>query len=121
MISVVHNGELVYISKMEDFRDVMEPSVYEGLAFALKIGLNNEDWKEKYDNLSLEYDELAEELESTENELESSNLDYADLKYDFCNMKTRLGDLLVEHERKYISTDELLISLEKLAEEFPKT
>lgn len=120
MISVVHNGELVYISKMEDFRDVMEPSVYEGLALALKIGLNSEDWKEKYDNLLLEYDELEGDLESVQNNLEDSYSDYSDLEYDFRNMKTRLGDLLTEHEREYISTEELLQSLEKLSEEFPE-
>lgn len=50
MIGCEYRGQIHYISKLEDFREVMEPSVYDALIKAFEGGII-ENHQQKYEDL----------------------------------------------------------------------
>lgn len=117
MISVIHEGQLYYMTKIEDFRDVMESSVYDGLISALATGFSNENWKEKYNDLQKRYDQLeieCEDLENIEDELDDTIGELKELRYQNNSLLKEIKQLLFEYNQRYISNEDLVFSLERV-------
>lgn len=120
MIGFEYNGQVNYITRMEDFRDFMEPSVYEALTKALDGGLWQDNYKEMYEDLKAEYDSLEEDyflLECERDYLQNDvdRLEIAREKYD--TFKHAIEVLVAQYYQRYINQEDVVPTLEKLIKE----
>lgn len=129
MVSVVYKNELHYLSRMEDFRDVMEPSVYDGLVEALDTNFGKEtNMMGKYKKLEDDYNELLIDMEEIEDyrddyenlsaELDNMSEDYDELQNQYNALRKKLQSLVDENERGTISDKEAVYELEDMLEHF---
>ena len=68
MIGFEYKGQVSYITRMDDFRDYMEPEVYEAVRKAFENGCDG-GLRQKYEELQAEYDELQTEYDILEDEM----------------------------------------------------
>lgn len=129
MVSVVYKNELHYLSKIEDFRDVMEPSVYEGLVEALDTDFGKEtNMIGKYKKLEDDYNELSNDMAEIEDyrddyerlsaEFDNMSEDYDELQNSYNALRKRLQSLINENERNVMSDKEVVYELEDMLEHF---
>lgn len=123
MIGCEYNGQISYITKLEDFRDLMEPTVYEALTKALESGLV---WnlKEEYEELKSEYKTLEDEnssLESQCDEFESQNdsltEENEELEKKYEAKIESIKEVISDLYNGYVKPDDVIPELEKLVEE----
>lgn len=57
MIGFEYKGQVAYITRVDDFRDYMEPEVYEAVRKAFENGFDG-GLRQEYEELQAEYDEL---------------------------------------------------------------
>ena len=129
MVGVTYKNQLYYISKLEDFRDVMEESVYDGLVEALNSNYGKVDnLIEKYEELEDEYNNLLiekEELEDCREDLENLSVDYDNLEDDFDELKgkydklrNKLNEIVDGENNKENISNEIISELENILCEF---
>lgn len=67
MIGFIYEGQANYITKIEDFREFMQPEVYDAMISAFNVGIID-NYCEKYEELRDEYNDLQEDYDSLQNE-----------------------------------------------------
>lgn len=121
MIGVVYNGQVNYINQVEDFRDLMEPNVYDAMVEAIENGMLVEDYKEKYEDLLSDYESLQsdyEDLEYTEDELRCCEERLEKSNEKLSSVKEKLENLLKDIQFGYVEkTEDIVIELEKISVE----
>ncbi len=118
MISLVYDGKVSYITKIEDFRDFIDSSVYEALVEALDTGIV-ENYREKYEALKNDYYELEseyEELLDVENELRDCESELDDMTEKYETLKKALKVLVNNSYQGYIKQEDIIYELEKLVD-----
>ena len=120
MIGLEYQGQVHYITKMEDFRDFMEPSVYEALVKALDGGLWQDNYEEMYKDLLSEYESLErdyEDLEDARDELEDCETQLVDMEQKYDTFKHAIEVLIGQYYQKYIKQEDIIPTMEKLISE----
>ena len=120
MIGLEYQGQVHYITRMEDFRDFMEPSVYEALAKALDGCLLQESYKEKYEDLLTDYEILESEyddLDYLKDELADCEEKLDDIKEKYKTFKHAIEVLIGQYHQRYIEQEDIIPTLEKLISE----
>lgn len=120
MIGLEYQGQVNYITKIEDFRDFMEPSVYEALVKALDGGLWQDNYKEMYEDLKGEYESLEEDyflLEHDRDDLQDDVDELETVKEKYGTFKRAIEVLIGQYYQRYIKQDDIIPTLEKLIDE----
>lgn len=120
MIGLEYQGQVNYITKMEDFRDFTEPSVYEALVKALDGGLLQDNYKEMYEDLKEEYESLEDDYSSLEYDRDDLQNDVDRLeivKEKYNAFKHAIEVLIGQYYQKYIEQEDIIPTLEKLISE----
>lgn len=124
MIGFEYKGQVEYITRIEDFRDFMEPSVYEAMVKAFENGCGNDGILKKYEELKQDYEELKSDFEILEDE--ADDLDYVRDELDECekerdeikekyNTLTHCIEVLVnQYYQQYIALEDIIPQLEAL-------
>ena len=68
MIGFEYKGQVAYITRVDDFRDYMEPEVYEAVRKAFENGFDG-GLRQEYEELQAEYDELQTAYDILEDEV----------------------------------------------------
>lgn len=122
MIGVEYKGSVHYVTRLDDFRELMEPSVYEALEEMVSSGYPDAN---EYEELETEYNELLAEHEALEEEYEE--LEDAAMELDKCKDKLLEAKEKLDGAKKsikrivddvylgYISNEEALHKLEQIA------
>ena len=117
MIGFEYHGQVNYITQIEDFRDFMEPSVYEALVKALAGGLWDENWRQKYEELKADYDDLKQsydELDDVSDELAECEERLENMENKFEVFRRAIEVLINQYYQKYIKQEDVIPTLEKL-------
>lgn len=114
MLSCYHKNELHYITNIKDFKEVVEPSVYE----VLEEYINQEVSK----NIDLELNDVEDnnyDLECEINDLEEECDDLRDRLKDKSNelygLKVKILDIVKQMYNNEISQEDILYELEKIS------
>lgn len=116
MIGCEYKGKTCYISTIEDFREVMEPSVYDALVKSIHTGII-ENYKEEYEKLKNDYSELESEFDTLAG-MEEEARDYmeqrdrAEQKYDV--LRKSISDIVQQLSYGYIKVEDAVHELEQL-------
>lgn len=116
MIGCEYKGKTCYISTIEDFREVMEPSVYDALVQSIHTGVI-ENYKEEYEKLKNDYSELESEFDTLAG-MEEEARDYmeqrdrAEQKYDV--LRKSISDIVQQLSYGYIKVEDAVHELEQL-------
>ena len=116
MIGFEYHGQVNYISRIEDFRDFMEPSVYEALQKAMGTGIGD-DYKEKYEELQEDYEELKsdyEDLELIEDELHDCENELESMEEKYEALQKCIKVLINQLYFGFVKQDDVIPELEKL-------
>ena len=121
MIGFLYKGQVNYINRIEDFRDFVEPSLYEAMLQAFENGCGNDDGiQKKYEELESDYEELESQYSSLEDEVDrleelAEERDSAKEKYD--TLVHCIEVLIAQYYQRYIKQDDLIPNLEKMVRE----
>lgn len=116
MISLTYGGKVEYITRIEDFRDFMEPGVYDAMVIALEGGII-EKYKDKYEVLKSEYEELESEyndLSDVEDELRDCERELGDMTEKYEELQKALKVLITQTYQGYIKQEDVVYVLERL-------
>lgn len=123
MIGFEYKGQVAYITRMDDFRDYMEPEVYEAVWKAFENGCDG-GLRQKYEELQAEYDELQTEHDILEDEMR--DIDAVQAEREKCEeerdalqekvdtLTHHIKELINQYYQRYIKTEEIIPELEKL-------
>ena len=123
MIGFEYKGQAAYITKMDDFRDYMEPGVYEAVRKAFENGFDGglrqeyEDLQSAYEELQTEYDFLEDEvgdIDVVQDELEECEEERDALQEKVDTLTHHIEELINQYYQRYIKTEEIIPELEKL-------
>ena len=124
MIGFEYKGQVAYITRMDDFRDYMEPEVYEAVRKAFENngfdgGLRQEyeDLQSAYEELQTEYDFLEDEvrdIDVVQDELEECEEEPDALQEKVDALTHHIEELINQYYQRYIKTEEIIPELEKL-------
>ena len=124
MIGFKYQGQVNYITRMQDFSDFMEPQVYEAVMEVFENGCGSDGLIQKYEELKEEYDELQSDYSILEDQLDDSDylheeiddlqeeLDACEEKYD--SLKHRIEDLINQLYFQNITVEYLVTELERI-------
>lgn len=124
MIGFEYEGQVNYITRIEDFREFMNLSVYEAMIEAFKNGCGNDGILQKYEELKQDYDELQSDYGILEDE--ADDLDYVREELDKCekekdelqeryNTLTHCIEVLInQYYQQYIKQEDVIYELERL-------
>lgn len=124
MIGFEYEGQVNYITRIEDFRDFMHPSVYEAMVKAFENGCGSDGILQKYEELKQDYEELQSDYKILEDE--ADDLDYVRDELDECEKKrdeiqekyntlTHCIEVLInQYYQKYIKQEDVIYKLERL-------
>ena len=123
MIGFEYKGQVAYITRMDDFRDYMEPEVYEAVRKAFENGCDGR-LRQEYEELQAEYDELQTEYDILEDEV--GDIDAVQAEREKCEeerdalqekvdtLTHHIKELINQYYQRYIKTEEIIPELEKL-------
>ena len=123
IIGLVYKNEVHYITQIEDFRDFMEPQVYETMQRALDSGIGGglqskyDDLKLDYESLQGEYDDLERECDCLRDELEDaekSKDDFDNLKVEHESLQCSIRNIVNSLYHRYLKTEDIIPELERL-------
>lgn len=123
MIGFEYEGQVAYITRIEDFREYMAPGVYEAVKKAFENGCNGglrqeyEDLRSAYDELQSDYDLLEDEagdIDTVRDELEDCEEERDTLQEKINTLTHRIEELINQYYQRYIKTEEIIPELEKL-------
>lgn len=116
MIGLVYKGQVNYITRIEDFRDFMEPEVYEAIEQAMGEGLI-ENYREKYEELLEDYNSLQEdydELYGVSDELAECERELCEAEEKYNLLQHSIKVLIGQFYQRYIEQEDIIPTLEKL-------
>lgn len=123
MIGFEYKGQVAYITRMDDFRDYMEPEVYEAVRKAFENGCDGglrqeyEDLRSAYDELQSDYDLLedeADDIDTVRDELEDCEEERDTLQEKINTLTHRIEELINQYYQRYIKAEEIIPELEKM-------
>ena len=123
MIGFVYNGQVEYITRIEDFRDYMDSAVYDALVKALECGITGgiynayEELKFDYDRLLSEYEDLEMQCDYLSDEAESADecrkeCKEMEQKYELLHHSVEV--LVNQLYLGYVPQEDIIPTLEKL-------
>ena len=118
MIGFEYKGQVAYITRMDDFRDYMEPEVYEAVRKAFENGCDG-GLRQEYEELQAEteYDILEDEVEdidAVQAEREKCEEERDALQEKVDTLTHHIKELINQYYQRYIKTEEIIPELEKL-------
>lgn len=116
MIGFEYKGQVAYITRMDDFRDYMEPEVYEAVRKAFENGCDG-GLRQEYDELQTEYDILEDEvgdIDAVQAEREKCEEERDALQEKVDTLTHHIKELINQYYQRYIKTEEIIPELEKL-------
>ena len=116
MIGFEYKGQVAYITRMDDFRDYMEPEVYEAVRKAFENGCDG-GLRQEYDELQTEYDILEDEvgdIDAVQAEREKCEEERDALQEKVDTLTHHIEELINQYYQRYIKTEEIIPKLEKL-------
>lgn len=123
MIGFEYKGQVAYITRIDDFRDYMEPEVYEAVRKAFEDGCDG-GLRQEYEELKSEYEELqsdysiledeADDIDGVRDELDEceEQRDLMQEKYD--TLTQCIKDLIEQYYQRYIKQEDIIPELEKM-------
>ncbi len=123
MIGFEYKGQVAYITRIDDFRDYMEPEVYEAVRKAFEDGCDG-GLRQEYEELKSEYEELqsdysiledeADDIDGVRDELDEceEQRDLIQEKYD--TLTQCIKDLIEQYYQRYIKKEDIIPELEKM-------
>lgn len=123
MIGFEYKGQVAYITRIDDFRDYMEPEVYEAVRKAFENGCDG-GLRQEYEELQAEYDELQTEYSILEDEADTVDCirdelseceeqrDSIQEKYDA--LTQCIESLIEQYYQRYITQEDIIPELEKM-------
>lgn len=123
MIGFEYKGQVAYITRIDDFRDYMEPEVYEAVRKAFEDGCDG-GLRQEYEELKSEYEELqsdysiledeADDIDGVRDELDEceEQRDLIQEKYD--TLTQCIKDLIEQYYQRYIKQEDIIPELEKM-------
>ncbi len=123
MIGFMHNGKVNYATNIEDFREFMDPGVFEGVRQTFEGGFDGnsvQNYKElqlAYDALQTDYDELEEksgDADEIQEELDECEEELENVRQKLEEFQREIKDLVFQHYQGYISTEDIIPRLEAL-------
>lgn len=123
MIGFEYKGQVAYITRIDDFRDYMEPEVYEAVRKAFENGCDG-GLRQEYEELQAEYDELQTDYSILEDEADTVDCirdelseceeqrDLIQEKYD--TLTQCIKDLIEQYYQRYIKQEDIIPELEKM-------
>lgn len=130
MIGFEYKGQVAYITRIDDFRDYMEPEVYEAVRKAFENGCDGglrqeyEELQAEYEELQAEYDELQTDYSILEDEADTVDCirdelseceeqrDSIQEKYDA--LTQCIESLIEQYYQRYITQEDIIPELEKM-------
>nr|DAL68945.1 MAG TPA: hypothetical protein [Caudoviricetes sp.] len=110
MIGFEYKGQVAYITRMDDFRDYMEPEVYEAVRKAFENGFDG--------GIRQEYEELLEDevgdIDAVQAEREECEEERDALQEKVDTLTHHIEELINQYYQRYIKTEEIIPELEKL-------
>lgn len=123
MIGFKYKGQVAYITRIDDFRDYMEPEVYEAVQKAFENGCDGglrqeyEELQSVYKELQLDYSKLENEagdIDCVRDELNECERQRDSIQ-EKCDALTRHIESLVEqYYQRYIALEDILYELEQM-------
>lgn len=124
MIGFEYEGQVNYITRIEDFRDFMDESVYEAMVKAFENGFGGDGLLQKYEELKKYYEELksdyeileceADDIDSIRDELEDCEKERDELQEKFDTLTHCINVLINQYYQKYINQEDIIPQLEKM-------
>lgn len=128
MIGLVYNGQVNYITRIDDFQEFMDAAVFEAVKTALTDGVDSEGYRAKYENLQseyenlqIEYDELEDDydhLEDVSDELKECEETLDGLRKKFSAAMNDIQDLINDSYQGYVKPEDIVTKLEALVLEY---
>ena len=117
MIGFIYDGQVNYITRIEDFREFMQPAVYDAMISAFNAGIID-NYREKYEELRDEYNDLQEDYVSLQNEKDEETC-FLEQQVDELTDKVEallknIKKLVDELYQGYLKPEDLVYELEKL-------
>ena len=117
MIGFIYDGQANYITQIEDFREFMEPQVYDAMISAFNAGIID-NYRDKYEELRDEYNDLQEDYDSLQNE-KDEEVCFLEQQVDELSEKNEtllksIKKLVDEQYQGYLKPEDVVYELEKL-------
>lgn len=123
MIGFEYKGQAAYVTRLDDFREYMEPEIYEAVQKAFENGFDGglqqeyEELQEDYKDLQREYDQLECEvgdIEEVQEELEECEEERDALQEKYDTITHRIKSLVNQYYQRYIELEDIIPELERV-------
>lgn len=123
MIGFEYKGQVAYITRIDDFRDYMEPEVYEAVRKAFENGCDG-GLRQEYEELQVEYDELqtvysiledeADTVDCIRDELSECEEQRDSIQEKYDALTQCIESLIEQYYQRYITQEDIIPELEKM-------
>ena len=123
MIGFEYKGQVAYITRIDDFRDYMEPEVYEAVRKAFENGCDG-GLRQEYEELQAEYDELqtvysiledeADTVDCIRDELSECEEQRDSIQEKYDALTQCIESLIEQYYQRYITQEDIIPELEKM-------
>lgn len=123
MIGFEYKGQVAYITRIDDFRDYMEPEVYEAVRKAFEDGCDG-GLRQEYEELKSEYEELqsdysiledeADDIDGVRDELDECEEQRDSIQEKYDTLTQCIKDLIEQYYQQYIKQEDIIPELEKM-------
>lgn len=123
MIGFEYKGQAAYVTRLDDFREYMEPEIYEAVQKAFENGFDGrirqeyEELQEDYKDLQREYDQLeceAGDIEEVREELEECEEERDALQEKYDTIIHCIKSLVNQYYQHYIELEDIIPELERV-------
>jgi predicted nuclease with TOPRIM domain len=123
MIGFEYKGQAAYVTRLDDFREYMEPEIYEAVQKAFENGFDGrlrqeyEELQEDYKDLQREYDQLECEvgdIEEVQEELDECEEERDALQEKYDTITNRIKALVNQYYQRYIEPEDIIPELERV-------
>lgn len=123
MIGFEYKGQVAYITRIDDFRDYMDPEVYEAVRKTFEDGCNGglrqeyEELKSAYEELQSDYSILEDEagdIDDVQDELDKCEEQRDSIQEKYDTFKRRIKDIVEQYYQRYIKQEDIIPELEKM-------
>ena len=116
MIGFEYKGQVAYITRIDDFRDYMEPEVYEAVRKAFENGCD-EELQAEYDELQTDYSILEDEADTVDcirDELSECEEQRDSIQEKYDALTQCIESLIEQYYQRYITQEDIIPELEKM-------
>lgn len=123
MIGFEYKGQAAYVTRLDDFREYMEPEIYEAVQKVFENGFDGRlrqeygELQEDYKDLQREYDQLECEvgdIEEIQEELEECEEERDALQEKYDTITHRIKSLVNQYYQRYIELEDVISELERV-------